>query len=76
MKAKLILGLLLLLPVLIYVAQNSEAVPVRFLAWEFSLSLALLLFAVLLIGFVSGFLCSGLLRLRRTGRGTPPTAAP
>lgn len=68
MKFKLILGLVLLTPVLIFILQNSEPVPIHFLTWEFSLSHALLLFTLLLVGFLAGLLFSGLLRLKKTAK--------
>ena len=58
MKTKLLAGLVFLIPVLIYVWQNSTLVPVQFLQWEYSISQALLVFSALLIGVILGLLLS------------------
>lgn len=55
----LLLGVLALLA-LIVVMQNIVAVSVRFLAWEVTLSLALLLPLTLLLGFALGWLAARL----------------
>jgi len=58
MKIKLLLGLLLLTPVLIYVVQNGTLIPIHFLKWECSVSQAVLVFSALLIGVILGLLLS------------------
>jgi len=55
-KAKNAIAVLLLAVVLVFVVQNMSVVSVRFLAWELSVSRALLLLVVLLIGLVAGLL--------------------
>ncbi len=42
--------------VLIFVVQNTEVVEFRFLLWTLSMSRALMLFGVLAIGIVAGWL--------------------
>ena len=58
MKTKLLAGLLLLTPVLIYVVQNGTLIPIHFLQWEYSVSQALLVLSALLIGVILGLLLS------------------
>ena len=58
MKLKLLAGLLLLAPVLIYVVQNGSLVPIHFLKWEYAVSQALLVLSSLLIGVILGLLLS------------------
>lgn len=64
MKGKLFTGLILLIPVLIFVVQNGHSVTVRFLKWEYPVSLALLLLAILLIGVLLGVLLTYFRRMR------------
>jgi uncharacterized integral membrane protein len=56
MKKKLGLAMALLLGVVIFTLQNTEMISIRFMFWQFSLSRALLLFLVLGIGVLLGFL--------------------
>ncbi|MCK5826157.1 MAG: DUF1049 domain-containing protein [Desulfuromusa sp.] len=58
MKTKFLAGLLLLVPVLIYVMQNGTLIPIHFLQWEYSVSQALLVLSTLLIGVILGLLLS------------------
>ena len=58
MKTKFLAGLLLLVPVLIYVVQNGTLIPIQFLQWEYSVSQALLVLSTLLIGVILGLLLS------------------
>ena len=58
MKYKLIAGLVLLVPVLMFVQQNIAEITVRFFRWEQNISLALLLLSTLLVGVVLGVLLS------------------
>ncbi len=64
MNLKLILGAVLLLAALIFSVQNAGAVDVKFLAWKFSTSLALVIFAALAVGWVSGWAVTSALRLK------------
>jgi putative membrane protein len=56
MKTKLSLAMALLLTVVIFTLQNTEMISIQFLFWQFSLSRALMLFLVLGIGVLLGFL--------------------
>ncbi|MDX2494881.1 MAG: lipopolysaccharide assembly protein LapA domain-containing protein [Desulfuromusa sp.] len=58
MKTKLLAGLILLAPVLIYVVQNGTLIPIRFLRWEYPVSQALLVLSALLVGVILGLLLS------------------
>ena len=58
MKYKLLAGIILLIPVLMFVQMNIAAVPVHFLRWERSVPLSLLLLGTLLAGAVLGMLFS------------------
>ena len=52
---KVILGIFLLLLLIIFAVQNSGLVAIKFIFWEFSFSLALLLFLVLALGYLLGW---------------------
>ena len=54
MNFKLMLGATLLLAALVFSVQNAGVVDVQFLAWKFSISLALVLFAALAAGLIGG----------------------
>lgn len=58
MKYKLLTGILLLIPVLMFVQENIAVVPVRFLEWERSVPLSLLLMGTLLAGILLGMMFS------------------
>lgn len=63
MKLKLYLGGALLLATLVFSVQNSAVVDVKFLAWKFSTSLALVIFATLAAGLIGGWAIFSALRL-------------
>ncbi|MCK9295881.1 MAG: LapA family protein [Desulfobulbaceae bacterium] len=67
MKTKLGLVMALLLTVVVFTLQNTEMISIRFLFWQFSLSQALMLFLVLGIGVLLGFLLG---TYRRNGPGS------
>lgn len=50
----LFVGLIIL--VIIFVVQNTQIVEVKFLAWQISMSRALILFGTLAIGVIAGWL--------------------
>ena len=50
----LFVGLIIL--VIIFVIQNTQIVEVKFLAWQISMSRALILFGTLAIGVIAGWL--------------------
>ncbi len=58
-------GIFLLFLVVVFAAQNAEIVTINFLLWEFSMSRAILIFLLLLVGFVVGRLYSGLHRTEK-----------
>jgi len=58
MKYKLFTGLVLLIPVLIFVQQNIIEVPVRFFEWQRPVPLSLLVLGALLVGVLLGLLLS------------------
>jgi uncharacterized integral membrane protein len=61
-KSGLIIALVGL--VIIFTLQNTEVLNVEFLLWSFSLRRAVLLFIVLLIGIVIGYVLAALRRSR------------
>lgn len=65
---KLAIGIILIGIVLIFTAQNAGATQVRFLGWSLESSLSLLMFLVLAVGVVSGFLMSAWFHWRRAKR--------
>lgn len=65
MNLKLILGLILTTLVIIFIIQNVTVVEIKFFFWAFALSRALLIFLVLLAGFVLGWLTQGHLKRKR-----------
>jgi len=65
-KSGLIIALVGL--VVIFTLQNTEVLSVEFLFWSFSLRRAVLLFAVLLVGIITGYVLAAL-RRNRGGSG-------
>lgn len=59
MNFKLILGLILAGLAVVFIIQNVAVVELTFLAWTISMSRALLIFFILSIGFVLGWLMHG-----------------
>lgn len=59
MNFKLILGILLACLTALFVVQNTEVVAVKFLFWELSMSRAVLIFLVLVVGIVLGWMLRG-----------------
>lgn len=55
MHLKIILMVIVACLALVFTIQNVAAVTVSIFFWEFSLSLALLIFFILLFGFLSGW---------------------
>jgi uncharacterized integral membrane protein len=66
MQAKTYLGLALLLLIVVFTLQNAEVVTVNFLIWRLSVSRALMVFIVLIIGIVVGVVLRGLMRRHKT----------
>lgn len=65
MHAKAYVGLALLLLTVVFTLQNAEVVTVNFLIWRLSVSRALMIFIVLLVGMVVGFALGSLTRHRK-----------
>ena len=59
---KLYGALLLAAAAIVVIVQNAEAVTVKFLFWQVSMSQALLIPLVLLAGFLIGYIVSGFQR--------------
>lgn len=57
--------LILMLFLVIFTAQNYEAVNIRFLFWSFSTSRAIVIFATLVIGIAIGWIGSYVLNKNR-----------
>jgi len=64
MNLKIILLIIVACLAVIFIIQNVAAVTVSIFFWEISLSLALLIFFILVIGFVSGWLLHSFLAYR------------
>lgn len=58
-KFRLITGLTIILLIVIFAVQNYEVVQVNFLFWSFTMSRAVMIFILLAIGFLSGFILKG-----------------
>ena len=65
MSFKLILTLLLSIIIAVFIFQNTTVVEIRFLFWTVSMSRALLILTMLVIGMVLSWLLQGYLSLRR-----------
>ena len=64
-NVKLVLSLTLTGLVVLFVIQNVSVVEIRFLFWTFAISRALLIFLVLAVGIVVGWLLHSLIIHRR-----------
>lgn len=62
MKIKLIAVCILILLAVIFIVQNAAVVDVRILFWVISISRVLLMFIILIIGILAGFLLNSYLR--------------
>ncbi len=58
-KTKLTLALVLAAMVIVFTLQNTEVVEVKFLFWSLSLSRVLMIFSLLVVGMVLGWLLRG-----------------
>jgi lipopolysaccharide assembly protein A len=61
MKVRLIVATVLAVLLITFTLQNAEVVELRFLVWTLSLSRALLIFSVIVMGMVLGWI----LRMKR-----------
>lgn len=55
MKAKLVVSIIILILVLLYTLQNTEAVTISFAVWTFSASKAIITLGTFLAGIILGF---------------------
>lgn len=68
MRQKLIFILILLCLVLVFVIQNASLIEIHFLFWKFYMSRALLLFLLLAVGIIIGWVLNGYSRHRKKHR--------
>ena len=64
-SAKLILSLVLVSLVLLFALQNTQVVEVRLLFWKLSMSRALLMFLLLIVGAILGWIANSIYRRSR-----------
>lgn len=69
MGIKVYLGLALLLLVLVFIIQNAAVVDIRFLFWKVSMSRSLMVFFVLCIGIIIGWIGAGYLHRKHDKPG-------
>ncbi len=65
MKLKLIIGIVLLVLVGLFAMQNSAVVTIRFMVWQFSASLALVIFLTGLAGALVGWFLGTAFKITR-----------
>jgi len=65
-KAKLIVGGVLMLLVVIFAVQNATVVTIQFLPWKFSASLALVIFLTGAVGTVIGWFLGTAFKITRS----------
>ncbi|KJS32364.1 MAG: hypothetical protein VR64_07585 [Desulfatitalea sp. BRH_c12] len=73
MRYKLIAGLILVGMAVLFIMQNVTAVEMTFLFWTLTMSRALLMLLILLIGVILGWLLHGSRRLRMAHAAGYPT---
>jgi uncharacterized integral membrane protein len=66
MNAKIILGIILAGMAAVFLIQNAASVDMTFLFWTLSMSRALLMFLILSLGFILGWLLHGSFRKIKT----------
>ena len=66
MNLKIILILIFVSFIVIFITQNAAVVDVRFLFWNISMSRALLIFFLLIIGIALGWFLHGYLSYRKS----------
>ena len=65
---KLYISLFLMCMTVVFIVQNAEVVEIKYLFWTLSISRALLMFLVLAIGIIIGWLLHGMAGLRKTAK--------
>ena len=68
MKIKAYVTIAAAILLLVFILQNMTVVDIRFLFWQFSVSRAIMILLVLLVGMVIGWVLHGLYRVRRPKR--------
>lgn len=68
MNIKLVLSLILAGFAVLFILQNVAVAEVRFLIWSLSMSRSLLMFFILAIGIIIGWLLHSFMMLRRMGK--------
>jgi putative membrane protein len=76
MRFKTILALLMMMLVTLFSVQNAEVITVRFLHWQFTLSLALVIMVATFSGVLFGLVIGALSRLMRPRARNNPTTLP
>ncbi|MEM1046967.1 MAG: LapA family protein [Pseudomonadota bacterium] len=64
-EAKIVLSIVLIGLVVVFVVQNTEVLTINFLIWNFSIRRAFMIFIVLAIGILTGWLLRGAFNRRR-----------
>lgn len=64
---RLVLGLVLAGLVVLFTLQNAHVIELRFLFWTWSMPRAVMIFGVLAVGVLLGWLLSSWLRRKRSG---------
>lgn len=64
---RLVLGLVLAGLVVLFTLQNANVIELRFLFWTWSMPRAVMIFGVLAVGVLLGWLLSSWVRRRRSG---------
>lgn len=75
MNARIVSVLILVGLVVVFVVQNAQVVELRFLFWTAAISQALLLFIVLALGILIGWLLRGYIAHRRKRTDSPTQEA-
>ena len=75
MKVKLVISIILLSIAFLFVYQNTDLVPIDFLAWSVDISLALLVLFAFAVGLASGWLLNSFLRFSRNRKKSKEEAS-
>lgn len=59
---KLVIGVILLILIVVFTAQNAQIVQIKFLLWTSTMSLALVIFFTFFIGLIIGWVINSLAR--------------
>ena len=68
MSYKLIFSIILACLVLLFIIQNAAVAEIHFLLWTFSMSLGLMIFLVLAIGVIIGWLLRSFIGTKEPGK--------